>query len=408
MTTTLDRHARRTSGRRRRRRRNIVRNITIAVVAMVAITAFLLGQELLRAEPPRTLTVVAFEPRDDADSVAPELAAQIDHVISQGGDLWMAAILDGRDGVVADVSFYCDPGENRLACENHRTNEADEAQAAIEQLLAAPTFPTVAPLSPLRHIETRLVDADGARENVEVILNLTARHTTALDPDGEGVHGRVDELAAHTESAALLPNACDGWRVHIVAPSTGDPQEDRAWEEVYRSAIGSCGGQLVRLIDRWPTAAGTIPPPPPPPEPDEGTVQRDIEGRKDTYSLEQTLFDVGSATLRPGAERILDTIANYLTELEGDWHVKIVGTADSVGDDAMNLELSEDRANSVADALLSRLEGTAADGTTRRDLGERFEIEGIGSLPDDGTDEDRQRNRRVDIIIHHATSELAP
>lgn len=408
MTATLDRPTRRTSGRRRRRRRELTRNLLIGAVVIAGIAGFLVAQEILSNEPPRTLTVVAFEPRDDSADAAGELDAQIDRAIDRSGGLLVAAILDDRAGVVGDASFACDPGGNRLACENHRSEQTEQANRALEELLSASAFPTVAPFSPLRQVEAWLVGDDSPPDDIELILNLTARHTGSLDPDGLGADGRVDELVAEVAASGELPESCDDWQVHVVAPRSGDARQDRAWTEVYRGAVETCGGHLVRFVDRWPTP-GSISTLPPPPEldTDEASVERDVEERTDTYSLEQTLFDVGSATLRPGAGQILDTIANNIAGLEGGWRIDVIGTADSVGDDEMNLALSTDRADNVADELVTRVVAAAGDTTATDDLAERFHVEGIGSLPDDGSEEERQRNRRVDIIVHHATSDRA-
>jgi outer membrane protein OmpA-like peptidoglycan-associated protein len=402
MTATLDRPTRPASGRRRRRRREITRNLAIGSVVIAGIVGFLLAQEFLQTEPPRTLRVVAFEPREDLGDAASELGAQVAGVTERGADLLLVAILDGRDGTIQEVSFACQPGENRLACESYRTAQAERAEQGLESLLAAPLFPTVAPLAPLRQVDTRLAGLPERPDAVEVILNLTSRHTGALDPDGLGAAGRVDELVHELREAGELPDSCDGWQVHVVAEQSGEVLQDRAWEEVYRGAVESCGGDLVRFVDQWPIP-GHISTLPPPPEIDteEVTVERDIERRQDTFRLEETLFDTGSSSLRPGAAQVLDTMAAYIADLEGDWSIDIIGSADSVGDNDPNLALSQDRAQRVADMLLARLEAAVAEGADRTSLATRIRVEGIGSLPDDGSPEQRQRNRRVDIIVHH-------
>lgn len=402
MTATLDRPTRPVSGRRRRRRREITRNLAIGSAVIAGIGGFLLAQESLQTEPPRTLRVVAFEPREELGDAASELRAQVAGVTERGADLLLVAILDGRDGMVQEVSFACEPGENRLACESYRTAQAEQAEQGLESLLAAPLFPNVAPLAPLRQVGTRLAGLPDPPDAVEVILNLTSRHAGGLDPDGLGAEGRVDELVDELREAGELPDSCDGWQVHVVAERSGEVLQDRAWEEVYRGAVESCGGELVRFVEQWPIR-GQISTLPPPPEPDteEVTVERDVELRQDTFRLEETLFDTGSSSLRPGAAQVLDTVAAYIAGLDGDWTIDIIGSADSVGDDDLNLRLSQDRAQSVADTLLARLEVAVDQDADRAALATRMRVEGIGSLPDDGSPEQRQRNRRVDVIVHH-------
>ena len=407
MTATLDQPTRPTNRRRQRRRRQTVRNLITGVVVLVGIAGFLLAQEHLRDQPAHTVTAVAFEPRPDTAGVASQLDAQVARAIDQDGDLILVAILDGRDGVILETSFACEPGGNRIACENLQSEEAGRVEQALEELLATETFPTVSPLSALQHIETRLVGSAEPPQKVEVVLNLTGRHVDRFDLDGYGAYGQVDKIVAELIDGKELPDACDGWQVHIVAPSSGDLREDRAWEQVFRGAVRSCGGELVRYAERWPSAdgTGTLPPPPDIPDVEDVSVERDVEKRQDTYRLEEALFDVGSAKLRTGAEQILDSVATYIARLDDDWSVEVIGSADSTGHDRDNLALSENRAQRVADGLLDRLKATVADDVLREDLADRFKVEGIGSLPDDGSAEQRQANRRVDVVIHHVVED---
>jgi outer membrane protein OmpA-like peptidoglycan-associated protein len=107
-------------------------------------------------------------------------------------------------------------------------------------------------------------------------------------------------------------------------------------------------------------------------------------------TLSDVLFDTGKATLKSGATRDLDRLAQALKDNQNT-RVKIEGYTDSVGSDSYNQELSERRARAVADALQSR--GVPAD---------RYEVEGLGKefpVATNDTPAGRQQNRRVEIVF---------
>jgi len=107
-------------------------------------------------------------------------------------------------------------------------------------------------------------------------------------------------------------------------------------------------------------------------------------------TLSDVLFDTGRATLKPGATRDLDRLAQALKD-NANTRVKIEGYTDSVGSMAYNQGLSERRAQAVADALEVR--GVPAD---------RYQVEGLGKeypVASNNTPEGRQQNRRVEIVF---------
>lgn len=98
-------------------------------------------------------------------------------------------------------------------------------------------------------------------------------------------------------------------------------------------------------------------------------------------------FEVDSDQLTARAKEILDSLA-------ADWSkakpstVTVTGYTDSVADDAYNLDLSKRRAKAVGDYLKGKVSGLSltTDG--------KGEADPIG---DNGTDEGRAQNRRVEI-----------
>ena len=86
----------------------------------------------------------------------------------------------------------------------------------------------------------------------------------------------------------------------------------------------------------------------------------------------------------------MDRLAHALKD-NPNTRVKIEGYTDSVGSDSYNQELSQRRAQAVADALQSR--GVPAD---------RYQIEGLGKefpVATNDTPAGRQQNRRVEIVF---------
>jgi len=119
-----------------------------------------------------------------------------------------------------------------------------------------------------------------------------------------------------------------------------------------------------------------------------GTEPRVVE-----YRLPgDVLFEFGKATLTPAANGALDSLA---TQISGGGVLTIEGHTDSIGDDASNQTLSEQRAAAVRDAMQSK-------------LGSQFSFQAAGfgeSKPEaantnpDGSDnpDGRAQNRRVEI-----------
>lgn len=115
-------------------------------------------------------------------------------------------------------------------------------------------------------------------------------------------------------------------------------------------------------------------------------------------TLGDVLFDTGRATLKPGADRTIDRLAQALKD-NANTRVMIEGHTDSVGSDEYNMALSERRAEAVADAL--RFRGVPAD---------RYEVKGLGKdfpVASNDTQAGRQQNRRVEIVFSDASGRFA-
>lgn len=108
-------------------------------------------------------------------------------------------------------------------------------------------------------------------------------------------------------------------------------------------------------------------------------------------SLPDLFFDTDSAKLNKSAKESLEKIAQLLKTTDSK-HVRVRGHTDSTGDEIYNQQLSEKRAERVAEFLIDSAElnpdGISYDGKGAKD-----------PVSENSTAEGRARNRRVEIIL---------
>jgi len=107
-------------------------------------------------------------------------------------------------------------------------------------------------------------------------------------------------------------------------------------------------------------------------------------------TLGDVLFDTGRSELKPGAQRSIDQISQFLTQ-HPERRVQIEGFTDSQGTNEYNQVLSQRRADAVASAIIRR--GVEADRVRALGYGEEFPVAGNDNAGS------RQLNRRVEIIV---------
>jgi outer membrane protein OmpA-like peptidoglycan-associated protein len=107
-------------------------------------------------------------------------------------------------------------------------------------------------------------------------------------------------------------------------------------------------------------------------------------------NMSDVLFDSGKYTLKPGAREKLAKIGGIILAHQG-LKLEVEGHTDSVGSDEYNQKLSEQRANSVRDYLVSQ--GVTGDSITAMGLGK------TGPVTDNTTAAGRQQNRRVEMVV---------
>lgn len=107
-------------------------------------------------------------------------------------------------------------------------------------------------------------------------------------------------------------------------------------------------------------------------------------------TLGDVLFDFDKASLKPGGERAVDNLYQFLKEYP-ERRVMIEGFTDNVGSADYNQKLSKRRANSVRQALLDK--GIRSMRVQIRGYGEEYPV------ASNNTEAGRQQNRRVEVII---------
>jgi outer membrane protein OmpA-like peptidoglycan-associated protein len=106
--------------------------------------------------------------------------------------------------------------------------------------------------------------------------------------------------------------------------------------------------------------------------------------------MSDVLFDFGKHTLRSGAREKLARVSGILLT-HPSLRIEVEGHTDSVGSDEFNMKLSEQRAATVREYLVTN--GVPAPMVTGRGFGE--------SQPVASNDNNagRQQNRRVELVV---------
>jgi outer membrane protein OmpA-like peptidoglycan-associated protein len=105
---------------------------------------------------------------------------------------------------------------------------------------------------------------------------------------------------------------------------------------------------------------------------------------------EGVTFDVGSYTLKPQFRATLDKVADSLKQYPNSL-IDVYGHTDSTGSEAYNQTLSENRARTVANYLMSQ--GVPSARIRSQGFGETMPV------ADNASDAGRAKNRRVEIKI---------
>ncbi len=108
------------------------------------------------------------------------------------------------------------------------------------------------------------------------------------------------------------------------------------------------------------------------------------------YILEDVYFDYAKATLKPESFKALNDLAELL-KAKPKMVIEIAGHTDCDGDDATNMKLSQERANSVVKYLISK--GISSKRLTAKGYGETEPV------AENITEEGKKKNRRTEVRI---------
>jgi outer membrane protein OmpA-like peptidoglycan-associated protein len=120
------------------------------------------------------------------------------------------------------------------------------------------------------------------------------------------------------------------------------------------------------------------------------TIKQETRGMVITLSG-SVLFASGKYDLLPAAQIKLNEVAEALTKQDPDSNIVVEGHTDSQGGQSFNQDLSQHRAESVRDYLVSR--GMARDRVTAQGFGPSR------AIADNSSAEGRANNRRVEIVV---------
>lgn len=149
-------------------------------------------------------------------------------------------------------------------------------------------------------------------------------------------------------------------------------------------SIGACGG-VIQFEDTTPYNIA-IAPPAPPAEPAR------VEVKADRIEINEKIqFELDKANIMEASHGLLNEIVSVLQAHANIKKVDIIGHTDSDGSDTYNKDLSDRRAK----AVLTYLAGHGIDGA-------RLNAKGLGEsqpIADNGTNEGKEKNRRVEFLI---------
>ncbi len=107
-------------------------------------------------------------------------------------------------------------------------------------------------------------------------------------------------------------------------------------------------------------------------------------------NMSDVLFDFNKYTLRPAAKEKLAKISGIILSHPG-LRLEVDGYTDSIGSDAYNMKLSDERADAVRNYLTGQ--GIASDNVTAKGFGKE------NPVATNDTSAGRQQNRRVELVV---------
>ncbi len=286
----------------------------------------------------------------------------------------MKAAIAAVSGCLALLAAGC-------ATTPERVPELDQARATVRQLEAEDAAGTVAAesLSSARQALARAQTAQDEGEPLPVIRHqayLARRHAEiGLETVGEAkAMEEVRTAEARRRELQLEARTMEARRAEMRAQRQArQARQERSAAAASRQEALAAQQETERLQQEL------------------SDLQAEQTARGIVLTLgNNVLFETDSDELKPGAERSMDQLAAFLEE-HPERRLMIEGHTDSRGTEAHNRDLSERRAEAVAEALEER---GIPDGRLQPvGLGEGYPVASNASSAG------RQQNRRVEVVI---------
>jgi OOP family OmpA-OmpF porin len=207
-----------------------------------------------------------------------------------------------------------------------------------------------------------------------------------LDSDGDGVPDHLDKCPNTPSGVKVDANGCPVDSDGDGVPDHEDdcPNTPRGVKVDERGCpLDSDGDGVPDHLDKCPDTPRGVP------VDEEGCPPQGIEAIDGEWVIRgRLLFDTNKWDLKPEALPILDQAVDYLQK-NTQWNVEIQGHTDSTGSMEWNMTLSERRAESVRDYMVTK--GLDASRLTTVGFGPNEPMES------NDTREGRAKNRRVDF-----------
>ena len=301
------------------------------------------------------------------------------------------------DPVVLSAKLPLEFYEARNAVRIARSAGADTyATTSYENAVAQ--LKLVDDLATMRHVETKeliaksrevVQTADDARE-----IAVKREDADRLESERDAAAGQVADANAKSDADTQARRHAEEERAeadrrradadHAAAAAQLQTQAAQAESDRNRAAAANSDHQLQQAVqDREELRAKLL-------QQFNAILSTRDTARGLVVNLSDVLFDTGKYTLRPGAREKLSKISGIVLAYP-DLRLAIEGNTDSVGGDAMNQTLSEQRAKAVLDYLA--LQNIPITSMTSQGFGKTQPV------ASNDTVEGRQQNRRVEMIV---------
>jgi outer membrane protein OmpA-like peptidoglycan-associated protein len=251
--------------------------------------------------------------------------------------------------------------KERQASEDAQAKSQGQADDAIRQKEQAQHDAATAERAKTQ-AESDVVDAQAAKAQAESDA-ARARAATA-DAQSATAKAQSDMAENQAASAATLTAAqADAEQSRLAAQKAQLSTQQAESKAATRAQLSD---QLNKVLQTRDSARGLI------------------------VSMSDVLFDTGKYSLKPGAREKLAKVAGILLAYPG-LNIAVGGYTDNVGGDAMNQELSENRAGSVRDYLVQQ--GVATTSVSAQGFGNSM------PLASNNESAGRQQNRRVELVV---------